>query len=80
MIDLYTIQGCPFCAKVLRKADELGLTEGKEFRIIDAPHGSKEREQLIALGGQSMVPFIVDGDVKMYESDDIVAYLEKKFR
>lgn len=37
--------------------------------------------ELIAIGGKKREPFLFDSDhdVKMYESDDIVAYLRKTY-
>ena len=35
------------------------------------------REVVLSVGGKGMVPFLIDGDISMYESDDIVAYLKK---
>lgn len=37
-------------------------------------------EALQELGGKSQVPFLIDedNDVKMYESDEIIAYLKSK--
>jgi len=34
---------------------------------------------VVKLGGKSQVPFLVDGNTMMYESDDIVQYLKSKF-
>jgi glutathione S-transferase len=79
MIELYVREGCPYCKKVLTAAQRLGLQEGKDFTAIDAAPGTKGREVVLRVGGDSMVPFLMDGAVSMYESDDIVAYLETKF-
>jgi len=59
--------------------DEMKLEENKDFVLINArtEDGSKE---LLELGGQQQVPFLVDGDVKMYESDDIIEYIKTKFK
>ena len=35
--------------------------------------------ELIARGGKRQVPYIVDGEIEMYESDDIVMYVEKTY-
>ena len=39
-------------------------------------------EKLLALGHISQVPFLYDTDnnIKMYESDKIIAYVEKNYR
>lgn len=83
MLTLYVKTGCPFCAKVLAKLEELQIPF--EQRNIKDPEVARE---LIEEGGKRQVPFLeddnktpylVDDDVEMYESDDIVAYLEEKF-
>ncbi|HLD82006.1 MAG TPA: glutathione S-transferase N-terminal domain-containing protein [Patescibacteria group bacterium] len=77
MIQIFTKQGCPYCAKVLEKAEELGI----EIENIDAPPGSENRKKLVELGGKEQVPFlyIPERELRMYESDDIVVYLEEHF-
>ncbi len=75
MIKLYMRDSCPFCKKVLTAAEKTGLKEGKGFTVIDASPGTPGREVVLQVGGKAMVPFLIDGDVSMYESDDIIAYL-----
>ena len=75
MIELFQFEGCPFCRKVRLKLEELDL----EYVSIPCSGSSKNRARLIELGGKEQVPFLVDTDTdtKMYESDDIIAYLEE---
>jgi glutathione S-transferase len=80
MIQLYLSAPCPFCQKVLRAAGEFGLVKGKDFTTIDAAHGTAGREVVLNIGGKGMVPFLIDGDINMYESADIIAYLGNKYR
>jgi len=75
MVELYVSRSCPFCIKVMRAADEMGLKEGKEYTIVEAERGTAGREKVVDTGGKSMVPFLIDGDWSMYESDDIIDYL-----
>lgn len=75
MIKLYITASCPFCKKVLTAAEKTDLMEGKDFTVIDASRGTPGREVVLRVGGKAMVPFMIDGDVSMYESDDIIAYL-----
>ena len=75
---LYELEGCPFCAKVKRKLDELDL--GYEQRMVSRNHD--ERTEVEEVSGQTGVPVLVDEehDVEgMPESDDIVAYLERTY-
>lgn len=78
MIQLYVRDGCPYCQKVLAATQELGMQEGKDFTVIDAAPGTKGRDVVLDVGGKAMVPFMINGEVSMYESDDIVAYLKDK--
>ncbi len=74
MITLFLKTGCPYCARVLATTNARNIPF-TEKNIAD----EAVVEELIALGGKRQVPFIVDGDTMMYESQDIVDYLEAKF-
>ena len=77
-IELYKLPGCPYCAKVERKLDELDL----EYVEHEVPSAHSERTEVEALSGQTGVPVIVDeehGVDAMNESDDIVDYLEETY-
>jgi glutathione S-transferase len=77
-ITLYNLPGCPFCAKVVNKLDELGL----EYDTIDVPRAHSQREEVKEVSGQTGVPVLVDeehGVEGMAESADIVAYLEETY-
>ena len=76
MLTLYVKTGCPFCAKVLRKVDELGLEVEKKNIADDAIAA-----ELMERGGRRQVPYLVDSDrnVEMYESDAIFVYLDEYY-
>lgn len=78
-LQLYQFESCPFCVKVRRSAKRLNLP----LATVDAKQPDNE-QVLIEQGGKRKVPClrIEDeyGQVKwMYESNDIVAYLEQRF-
>jgi glutaredoxin 3 len=77
MLNLYVSDGCPYCNKVLSFLKSNNI----EYNSILAPRGSKNREKLLALGGQHQVPFLqdTDRDVTMYESDDIIEYVGQHY-
>ncbi|MEJ2133852.1 MAG: glutathione S-transferase N-terminal domain-containing protein [Desulfofustis sp.] len=79
MVELYIASTCPFCIKVIRAAEEMGLTEGQDYQIVDAAQGTPGRKKVVDTGGKSMVPFLLDDGSWMYESDDIIDYLRDKF-
>ncbi|MCU4973165.1 glutathione S-transferase N-terminal domain-containing protein [Halobacteria archaeon AArc-m2/3/4] len=77
-ITFYELPGCPFCAKVRTKLDDLEL----EYDTIEVPRSHGERTQVEEVSGQTGVPVISDEahDVEgMAESDDIVEYLEETY-
>ncbi len=77
-ITLYELPGCPYCAKVIDKLNELGL----EYDTVEVPRSHGERTEVKEVSGQTGVPVIVDeehGVDGMAESDDIVAYLEETY-
>jgi glutaredoxin 3 len=77
-LELYELEGCPYCAKVKTKLDELGL----EYESHMVPRSHSERTEVEAVSGQTGVPVLVDnsnGIEGMPESDDIVEYLETQY-
>ncbi len=79
MLRLYQYATCPYCQMVIGTMNNLGLVENKDFVLVEASQGTEGRDEVVNLGGMSQVPFLVDGDTKMYESGDIITYLRKKF-
>ncbi|MCC5814237.1 MAG: glutathione S-transferase N-terminal domain-containing protein [Leptospira sp.] len=80
MLKIYQFRSCPFCQKVVFKIFDLGLKQGEDYELVEASFGTPGRDEVIALGGKSQVPFMVDGETKLYESNDIIQYLENKFQ
>jgi glutathione S-transferase len=77
-LELYELEGCPYCAKVKKKLDELDL----DYESHMVPRSHDERTEVEEVSGQTGVPVLVDpeNDVDgMPESDDIVEYLEKEY-
>jgi glutathione S-transferase len=78
MIQLYLSSTCPFCLKVVKAANAMGLREGVDYATVDSAPGTPGADKVRAVGGDYMVPFLIDGDHFMYESDDIIEYMRKK--
>jgi len=77
-LELYVLPGCPYCAKVETKLDELDL----DYVEHEVPSSHSERDEVEEVSGQTGVPVLVDAknDVDgMAESDDIVDYLERTY-
>lgn len=77
---LYQFHACPFCVKVRRAMQRLNLP----IELRDAKGDEKSRLELQMQGGEVKVPCMriehKDGRVEwMYESSDIICYLEQKF-
>lgn len=77
MLKLYTYTTCPFCEKVRRAFADMNIS----YEEVDAERGTYGSEELVALGGKQQVPFLVDEEagVSMYESNDIIAYAQRRF-
>ena len=75
MLILYTKTGCPYCEKV--KDSFLGKMSSYEERNISL--NEEWGKELIEKGGKKQVPFLVDtsANVMMYESEDILDYLNE---
>lgn len=76
MLTLYYKPTCAFCRRVLAVIDRLGI----QVELLDINEDNNEA-QLVALGGKSVVPYLVDSEknVAMYESDEIVTYLQTQY-
>lgn len=75
MLIIYTKDGCPYCEKV--KDSFLGKSSG--FLEKNISENEDYVQELIDLGGKKQVPFLYDtsANVKMYESEDILDYLNE---
>jgi glutaredoxin len=76
---LYQYEACPFCVKARRALRRLGLT----IELRDVRSSADWRDQLITEGGRLQVPCLyipgASGPAQwLYESDDIIAYLERR--
>lgn len=76
MLTLYVKTGCPYCAKVLKAGEEMGI----EFDLKNSADPAVV-EELIARGGKRQFPYLVDSETgtEMYESEDIVDYLHQRY-
>ena len=78
--ELYQFEGSPFCETVRTFCSENGISLTMHTpRNGDTVVNQDHMDDLLELGGSDQVPFLVDNehDVSLYESDDIVEYLEE---
>ena len=71
--ELYIMPTCPYCKKVLSFIAEKGI----ELPLRDITQDPAARERLVDVGGKAQVPCLFIDGTPMYESDDIIAYLNE---
>ena len=76
-LELYELEGCPYCAKVIDKLDELGL----DYDSVWTVGVHSKRNEVKAVSGQRAVPVLIDPEhgVTMAESSNIVEYLHTTY-
>ncbi|MBA1148512.1 glutathione S-transferase N-terminal domain-containing protein [Ectothiorhodospiraceae bacterium WFHF3C12] len=79
-LTLYYFETCPFCVRVLRAMELLGV----EMNLRNVREEPAHRKELVEGGGKSTVPCLridsPDGETTwMYESADIIKYLTDRF-
>lgn len=79
-LSLYHFESCPFCIRVRMAMNRLGLN----IALKDIRHSPEFRDELLEGGGKTSVPCLRRPDkdggwIWMYESADIIAFLEEQF-
>ncbi|WP_338166129.1 glutaredoxin family protein [Vibrio sp. 10N] len=78
-MQLYQFEACPFCVKVRREMKRQSI----QVELKDAKNDPVARDELLNGGGRVKVPclkIVENGnETWMYESSDIVSYLQKEF-
>jgi len=76
MFELYVLETCPFCQKVMTFFRDNCV----EYIKNDISNPIFKAE-LVKLGGKEQVPFLYDTDteLKLYESNDIIDYVKSTF-
>jgi len=77
-LELYNLQGCPYCKTVRRALADLDL----DYETHSVPRSRSDRTAVYEASGQYGVPVLVDhtnGIEGMAESDDIVTYLYAEY-
>ncbi|MEM9696464.1 MAG: glutathione S-transferase N-terminal domain-containing protein [Myxococcota bacterium] len=74
---LYNFEASPYCRKVREALVALDL----DCEVRNVAKWSARRPELVETGGKMLVPYLIDPNQhrSMYESDDIVAYLEATY-
>ena len=72
-LELYYYPACPYCQKVLRAIDELGVADALELKNIRADEHA--RQTLVEVGEKQQGPCLFIDGAPLYESGDIVKWL-----
>ena len=77
LLVLYNFEASPYCRKAREALCELDI----DHHVRNVAKRSKRRPELVAQGGRMMVPYLIDPNTSeaMYESDEIVAYLQRRY-
>ena len=73
--ELFYMPTCPFCRKVLSFMDAHDI----DLPLRNITTEPAAREELERIGGKVQVPCLFIDGKPMYESDDIIAYLNETF-
>jgi glutaredoxin 3 len=72
-IKLYTGDHCPFCRRVKRELERLGL----DYDVVDAD--ADGRGEVIQLSGQRAIPILTIGDEVFVDSSHIIRELRSRY-
>jgi glutaredoxin len=72
-LELFKKDTCPFCQRVMQYIDQSGRNDVEYHDIINS---EPDHERLIVEGGQDMVPCLFIDGTPMYESSDIIRWLQ----
>lgn len=73
-LDLYKFDTCPYCQRVMRAIEKSGRTD---IVFHDTRKNEEDRQYLIDHGGKEQVPCLFIDGKPLYESLDIIAWLEE---
>jgi len=73
---LYYFDSCPFCVKVLNYLQKSKITILKRNILTDP----EAKETLRRIGGKTQVPCLFIDEKPLYESDDIIQWLEEHIK
>src|SRR3989442_9729956 len=77
LLELSDFEGCPYC----RKGREVLCELDPDYLTPPVARGSPRRAELVKRGGKMLAPYLVDPNTRteMYESDDIIGYLNATY-
>ena len=73
-LELFMFETCPYCARVFAEIERSGRTD---VVMLNIHKDDEARKRLIEVGGKEQVPCLfIDGE-PMYESLDIIQWLQE---
>jgi len=69
---LFKYDMCPYCVRVMRHAQKLGV----ELTMKDTLQDPANRSELVSITGRTQVPMLLIDGVPLLESSDINAWLD----
>ena len=73
-LELYKFDSCPYCVRVFKAIERMGRTD---IEMHDVEESAADYKRLLEDGGMDQVPCLFIDGVSMYESLDIIDWLEK---
>ena len=77
MFDLYIMENCPYCKKVMDFMAENNI----KYHLFNTLNKDNVL-RLLTIGGKDQVPFLYNSETgdKLYESDEIINYVKKQVK
>lgn len=72
-VRLYTGSYCPYCRRVTKELDRLGVG----YESVNADEDG--RQEVIRLSGQRAIPILTIGDEVLIDSSNIIRELRKRY-
>jgi len=72
-VRLYTGEYCPYCRRVKKELERLGL----DYEAVDAD--ADGRKEVMRLSGQRLIPILTIGDEVLVDSSHIIRELRRRF-
>lgn len=73
-LELFKFNTCPYCRKVMNYIEQSGRND---ITYRDIHENEENRKRLISVGGKEQVPCLFIDGTPLYESLDIISWLEE---
>ncbi len=74
-LELFKRDTCPYCVKVQMFIEELGVED--QITQLDISKDPAARKRLVEVGGKQQVPCLFIDGKPLYESNDIISWIEE---